>query len=1071
MRDVAYMKLPFTKKMVTRWGGQRKFVEGTNLYENCSVINVNHNHPLCSGEILRGERSIKTKFKLCKDGAVEPLCPCYESTQRGLVCVHIIALALALIERYSDPDRARKALEEERRAKRMQNIDESMYIQRVTDFDPEAVPAKLILELGTDFEDTILAGHVDVQVFLKSSEGNAAISQVPKGRLHLVSAQDEATLFVLEDVCEGPVGDRVSLSLPDFVNILSLYKGLAFAVEQRAVQIQIMQETASSILRVDLDHENGELILSMNVVLPGTRPVEQPVYCITNRSGWVYADGGFWNIDKVLPPPMHHLYSQMVRVPRSGVPNFMQNELPALQDHIRIESEVPSELFILEPAEPEFILRIKGSPASLSAQLLARYEDVVLTANREDPAGAFALPDLDDLLRYGVRNTPAEASALDKLSQLGFRGMNGDRLSSIVGLREVLNFLGRDLPILKRQGWKIEMEGAIAGHMEEATFAVPVVRIDEKSGSDWFEVSYGFEDAAGGSISQADVYRALQKGDSFIRKHDRVTLLDAAAIRDMGAVFRDCSFDSGDAVGSFKVSGVYSSYIKSSLDALDGVDVEASKDWLSSAELKRGKTATAKVDLDPEIERILRPYQKEGINWMRSLEQSGFCGVLADEMGLGKTLQTLVWISAARLLPESRNKPALVICPTSLVENWQAEAAKFTPHLRTLVLTGADRSDRRDQLGSVDLGISSYAIMRRDIDFYEQHDFSVLVLDEAQHIKNHSTQNARAAKRLRSDNRLVLTGTPIENSVADIWSIMDFLMPGYLGSHRKFRDNYERPIASMTSEGERAQQRLRRKLEPFLLRRTKREVAKDLPDKIERVAYCALTPDQKRVYSELAKSYRRKLDAIVQREGVGKSRMEVLKVLLQLRQASCHLDLLKGFDLNSQYPSGKLDMFFELLDEAMDGGHRVLVFSQFVSMLSILRSELDERGLRYCYLDGSTKDRLAVVKRFNTTPDIPLFLISLKAGGVGLNLTGADMVVHFDPWWNPAVEAQATDRAHRIGQRRTVYSVKLIAKGTVEEKVLDMQERKRKIIDATITSGGDVLSGLSWDEIKSLLSY
>ena len=1065
------MMLPFTKKMMTRWGGQRKFVEGTNLFKNCSVINVRYDHPLCSGEILRGERSIKTKFKLCRDGAVEPLCPCYESTQRGLVCVHIIALALALIERHSDPDRARKALEEERRAKRMLNIDESMYLQRVTHFEPEAVPAKLILKIATNFSESVLAGNVDVGVYLGNADGVAGISRAPKGRLHHISRQDEATLFVLEDVCEGPVADRVSLSLPDFVNVLSLYKGRAFGVEGRAGKIPVMKEAASSFLRVDIDHENGELILSMNVELPDSRPVEHPVYCITNRSGWVYADGCFWNIEKVLPPPMHHLYSHMVRVPRGGVPNFMQNELPSLRDHIRIESEVPAELFVLEPAEPEFILRIKGSPASLSAQLLSSYEDVVLTANRQDPAGSFALPDSEDLLRYGVRNIPAEAAALDKLSELGFRGMSGDRLSSIVGLREVLNFLGRDLPKLRRQGWKVEMEGAIASHMEEATFAVPVVRIAENRGSDWFEVSYGFEDAAGGSISQADVYRALQKGDSFIRKDDRVTLLDASAIRDMGAVFRDCSFGSGESIGSFKVSGVYSSYIKSSLDALDGVDVEASNDWLRAAEIKRGKTATSKVDLSRKMEGILRPYQKEGINWMRSLEQSGFCGVLADEMGLGKTLQTLVWISASRLLPDSRSKPALVICPTSLVENWKAEAAKFTPHLRTLVLTGSDRGDRRDRLGSVDLGISSYAIMRRDIDFYEQHEFSVLVLDEAQHIKNHSTQNARAAKRLRSDNRLVLTGTPVENSVADIWSIMDFLMPGYLGSHRKFRDDYERPIASMTDEGERAQQRLRRKLEPFLLRRTKREVAKDLPEKIERVAYCTLTADQKRVYSELARSYRRKLDSLVESEGLGKSRMEVLKVLLQLRQACCHLDLLKGFDLNSEYPSGKLDMFFELLDEAMDGGHRVLVFSQFVSMLKILRVELEKRDLRYSYLDGSTKDRLDVVRQFNTSSDIPLFLISLKAGGVGLNLTGADMVVHFDPWWNPAVEAQATDRAHRIGQRRTVYSVKLIAKGTVEEKVLEMQDRKRRLIDATITSGGYVLSGLSWGEIKSLLSY
>ena len=343
------------------------------------------------------------------------------------------------------------------------------------------------------------------------------------------------------------------------------------------------------------------------------------------------------------------------------------------------------------------------------------------------------------------------------------------------------------------------------------------------------------------------------------------------------------------------------------------------------------------------------------------------------------------------------------------------------------------------------------------------------ILDEAQHIKNRSTQNARAAKKIKAFNRLVLTGTPVENSVSDLWSIMDFLMPGYLGAHDMFRRNYELPIERGGPEAQDAQRKLKRKLHPFLLRRLKKTVAKELPGKIEKIAHCQLTADQKAVYTTILQSARREISNLVKAKGFNKVRMQVLTTLLKLRQACCHLDLLKMPDLKPANPSGKLDLFMELVDEAVDGGHRILVFSQFVSMLSILRKELEAKGYKYCYLDGSTKNRMEVVHEFNSNREIPIFLISLKAGGTGLNLTGADMVIHFDPWWNPAVEQQATDRAYRIGQKRTVYSLKLITMGTVEEKVLALQEKKRAVINATIESDEDIMGSLSWEDMQELL--
>jgi len=351
-----------------------------------------------------------------------------------------------------------------------------------------------------------------------------------------------------------------------------------------------------------------------------------------------------------------------------------------------------------------------------------------------------------------------------------------------------------------------------------------------------------------------------------------------------------------------------------------------------------------------------------------------------------------------------------------------------------------------------------------------QHEYAVVVLDEAQHIKNRSTQNAVTVKQIHAKHRLVLTGTPLENSVSDLWSIMDFLMPGYLGSHENFRRNYELPIAGGDMDGEAAQLKLRRKLQPFLLRRLKADVARDLPPRIERIAQCTLSSDQKAVYAELLASARQKITDLVAKQGLERSRMEVLKTLLRLRQVCCHLDLLHLPNLKAAHPSAKMELFFELLDEAVDGGHRVLVFSQFVTMLQILRQELERRHLTYCYLDGSTKERQKVVHEFNGNRSIPVFLISLKAGGTGLNLTGADMVVHFDPWWNPAVEDQATDRAHRIGQKRTVYSVKLITRGTVEEKVLALQQRKKSLIQAMLSQDGAIVNHLSMEEILELLA-
>ena len=420
-----------------------------------------------------------------------------------------------------------------------------------------------------------------------------------------------------------------------------------------------------------------------------------------------------------------------------------------------------------------------------------------------------------------------------------------------------------------------------------------------------------------------------------------------------------------------------------------------------------------------------------------------------------------------------------MVCPTSLVTNWLREAARFTPWLRTLDLTGPDRAEKWEKRKECDLLVTSYAILRRDIEHYRADEFSLVILDEAQHIKNRGSQNAQRAKALRARRRLILTGTPLENSVLDLWSLYDFLLPGYLGTAADFRERYETPLTKEPQP--KLMERLRHRVRPFFLRRTKEEVLTELPPKLEFPTLCELTDEQREVYRAVLAQGRREVFEHSGKAGQGRDRIAVLTTLLRLRQVCCHLDLLPTAPplgtaaattepRRWKEPSAKMDRTFELIDEAMDGGHRVLLFSQFVRVLHLLRDEAKKRELRFCYLDGQTVERQAEVDRFQNDADIPLFFISLKAGGTGLNLTGADTVIHFDPWWNPAVEEQATSRAHRMGQSRSVQAYKLIAAGTVEEKIQALQARKRELFQASLGSDEAFVEKLTGEDIEELLT-
>jgi superfamily II DNA or RNA helicase len=464
------------------------------------------------------------------------------------------------------------------------------------------------------------------------------------------------------------------------------------------------------------------------------------------------------------------------------------------------------------------------------------------------------------------------------------------------------------------------------------------------------------------------------------------------------------------------------------------------------------------------LQASLRPYQKEGLEWLQFLREFRLAGILADDMGLGKTLQTL-----AHLLLEKEagrcDRPSLVVVPTSLTFNWLHEIRRFAPELKVLLLHGAQRKKRFRQLQNYDLLITTYPLLTRDREVLAAQSYHLLILDEAQTIKNPKSQASRLIRGFKARHRLCLTGTPLENHLGELWSLFDFLMPGLLGDEKGFRRDFRTPIESRHDEA--AAARLSRRLRPFLLRRTKQQVAKELPEKSEIVQSVVLEGAQRELYETVRLSMHRRVREEIERQGLARSQIVVLDALMKLRQVCCEPRLLKSRNMDSPPQSAKLTHLMSLLKEMVEEGRRILLFSQFTAMLELIETEVRQAGIDYLKLTGQTRDRERVVKRFQRG-EVPLFLISLKAGGVGLNLTAADTVIHYDPWWNPAVERQATDRSHRIGQQQKVFVYKLICEGTLEEKILAMQQRKQRLADGLYQSDGGQESQWNETDIEAL---
>ena len=647
-----------------------------------------------------------------------------------------------------------------------------------------------------------------------------------------------------------------------------------------------------------------------------------------------------------------------------------------------------------------------------------------------------------------VRDRNAEQQYWKQLETNGFRRLL-DRRRGAHDVEITVHGLGAAVRQLMDAGWLVRADGKAIREAGQVQFRV-------QTSIDWFEL-HADVDFGGQRVALPELLATLSRGETTVRLGDG----------SLGILPEEWLDNYGLLAGLGTAEGDHLRFVNTQAGLVDALlaiqdDVEYDDRFLALRDRMRAFNGVAEEVQPKDFQGELRGYQREGLGWLKFLQNFSFGGCLADDMGLGKTVQLLALLQERVKQPGRAVCPSLIVVPKSLMFNWEQEAERFTPGLKVLQYAGLDRARLRDEFNQFDIILATYGTLRRDILQLKDSQFDYVVLDEAQTIKNAASQVARASRLLKAQHRIALSGTPIENHLGDLWSIFEFLNPAMLGRSSLFK------LYAADAQDPQAREMLGKGLRPFILRRTKQQVANDLPEKVEQTIYCEMGKEQRRLYDEMRAHYRDSLLGLVRDQGLAKSQMHVLEALLRLRQAACHPGLLSAE--KSRDPSAKLDVLTAHLDEITQEGHKALVFSQFTSLLAIVKEHLDQRGITYEYLDGQTRNRKGHVERYQQDKECPVFLVSLKAGGLGLNLTAAEYVFLLDPWWNPAVEAQAIDRAHRVGQTNRVFAFRLICRDTVEEKIADLQQQKRDLADAILQENNSLIKGMTVEDLDLLLS-
>lgn len=1069
MRSSQLEKKPLniTKELLLEIGGWRAMKEGRALYDGGKVRDTVYEPPMLYGVVQTGTTTVNARLHLgYRLADVENRCSCRQAREYGTICSHVIALGLAEMARNGEkkegtPSNGLLKAKQEAEAIRVPPI----HVISFDEASPSFKPLELNILLPMQFVEAWKSG--ELRIICEGSvngQGMKPLDVIPRDRLEPYAASDADIRFL--QLCEklngGGCPGMWMLSRRHYGWFFESLIGHSRVWLGKKTHIQITRARNKQKLHLDIT-ESGDLKLHLEKLRKDDGEL------LTCHGGVWRFRGDELQLASGLKETYHSLREKDVEIPRKHLAAFFQNELNLLETQTAVELSERCKKLEFATLEPKIRISLDGLLSGLSCRIEAIYGDKVhalkgLPVENAGP-GEDWTPDPENPQRYFVRDRAAEEVVQREVLAAGFEpGRIQPEYYTLATESRVGFFLSNILPGWRKK-WEVDYSPRLDDFLDRCDFVEPELSIDS-SGEDWLSLKIDYKEEGGKPILDAgEIARLLRTGQSHHRLDSgRIALLPTQSVRQFEEVIRDCQVRQDS--GRINVNKRFSCYLEEAIRSTNW-KVVGSSNWGVLGKFENPE----EVRITDAVQATLRPYQRKGVYWLHRLASQGMCGILADEMGLGKTLQTLTFLQTVKDLEGGNGggAPSLVICPTSLVQNWKQEAKRYVPDLKALVLHGAKRKELFKEWVDHDLMITSYALLRRDIAEYEKIHFKCIILDEAQNIKNRSSQNARSTKKLKGSYRLVLTGTPIENSLLDLWSIFDFLMPGYLGTAVDFRERYEMPIAKQ-NDGQ-AQTRLKQRVGPFILRRTKDQVAKDLPERLEHLTFCTLTYEQKEVYRMILEQSRREVFEYAGKKGAdGRSRIAVLTALTRLRQVSCHLGLLPSLEGKEwTHPSSKLDYFLELLSQAISGNHRILVFSQFVKLLKLLKETLKEKEIRYSYLDGSTTDRQEVVSEFQRNTAIPVFLISLKAGGTGMNLTGADTVIHFDPWWNPAVEEQATARAHRIGQSRIVTSYKLIAKGTVEEKIVNLQKKKKDLISNTLVSEEAFVQSLSWEDLQALL--
>lgn len=1076
-----FMDENIKQKIITATGN-RNWEEGLGLFKSNAVLDIQKDGKVIEARVAnqagRFER-VKVQFK---GSAVIVRCTCSRRTSN--YCEHAVATLLQLDQE------DRKMLNEVFSETRKPNVD--IPLPSADDQLPASVtdPVAPVRDLSWEnfIETPQSAGQL--QIVIKTSapslesrwkklELNITIIYnrrkysagnmkqlvevgVAAGGMKLddFSVQEQQAMRFLIGNAEL-LGSRYVLNSCEMADLLHCLSGCSILYCNDG-RINIHTEPLELVFFLDSSDDKNSVVPRFMLPGQGVMPAREARPIVGRGGAWIGFGTDYWWLPGLADSAW--IRSFTINPPASELTSEKLSQLSAACENRRIPAR------IIGTSETR---ELKAEPGVCKPVLTLDWEEDEITASVEFDYYGHRIPiDGPDVLwgkdRFVSRDTERENKALQTLEEMGFNRVEQQKaVFKLADPEKLVPFLDSGFNALD-DDWTVYYSTRFS-RKQQASGDLNMRVTTGREKESWFELNCEIKTSDDQTLSLEKVLEALREQRQYIQLESGAVARIPESLRYALSFYLEKSneeTEKGFIFGHFSALPV--------LQASGGYLRSRNTKWQRLCRRLMEPVKSDELEIPSvSLVKCLRDYQKEGVAWLNTLEECGFHGILADEMGLGKTIQALSLLLRRKKF-RKKQMTSIIVCPTSLVENWRMEAEKFTPELKAIIIGGPARKKTLSSLKreKVDIAITSYALLRRDIEDYENLKFDYIILDEAQHIKNPETANARTCKSLSGEHRLILTGTPVENSLREVWSLFDFLMPGLLGDRQTFREKYELAAATGTGDTESSRAaELARQIHPFILRRTKQEVCKQLPPKLEHVFYCEFGEAQRRVYNRLVTTGSSLLRK-AQNEGWKKNRMELLSILLRLRQTCCHPQLLPPQMLegeDNEVGSAKTELLKEIILEAIDGNHRMLIFSQFTNMLKIITQWLIERGIRYEYLDGSTKDRQARVENFNSNSSIPVFIISLKAGGTGLNLTGADTVIHYDPWWNPMVEDQATDRTHRIGQENIVTSFKLVARHTIEEKILQLQSEKRELFNQLIGGAPAKLGQLSPEDFEFLL--